>query len=91
MWQTAKLYGLTVKTCAPVTLVKDRNIARTTPPSSTVTMRGDGNCLFRTFSYMVFGVQSYHIIIRDYISDFMKKKNSELMKGIERQPIEQII
>jgi len=44
-------------------------------------MRGDGNCLFRTFSYVLFGVQSYHDIVRDKVVDFIKQN-----KEVESDP-----
>lgn len=31
-------------------------------PSSTANMRGDGNCPFRTFSYIIVGVQNFHVL-----------------------------
>lgn len=48
-------------------------------------MRGDGNCLFRTFSYILFGVQSYHNDVRNKVEDFMKK-NKHVLKNIEADP-----
>ena len=52
----------------------------------TVNMRGDGNCLFRAFSYVVLGVQTHHSLIRQAIVDFMKE-NENLMKGITRDSV----
>lgn len=49
-------------------------------PTVTASMRGDGNCLFRTFSYILFGVQSYHNDVRNKVVDFMKKNKHVLKK-----------
>lgn len=64
----------------------DKYIRRDAKPTKTVNMRGDGNCLFRTFSYLVFGVQTHHSLIRQAIVDFMKE-NETLMKGITRDSV----
>ena len=36
-------------------------------PHHTQTIRGDGNCLFRSFSYLITGTQKYHYDVRSAI------------------------
>ena len=36
-------------------------------PHHTQTIRGDGNCLFRSFSYLITGMQKYHYDVRSAI------------------------
>ena len=36
-------------------------------PHHTQTIRGDGNCLFRSFSYLITGTQKYHYHVRSAI------------------------
>ena len=64
----------------------DRFISRNAKPTRKVNMRGDGNCLFRSFSYLVFGVQTYHDLIRQSIVEFMKE-NENLMRGVMQDSV----
>ena len=62
-----------------------RHVNANSIPTVTVSMRGDGNCLFRTFSYVLFGVQSYHNDVRNKVVGFMKE-NKHLLQTMEADP-----
>lgn len=47
-------------------------------PTKLSRINGDGNCLFRSFSYIITGRQSYHSLIRKKIVDHMKTIESDL-------------
>ena len=40
-------------------------------PQKCKTIEGDGSCLFRTFSYLLYGVESYHKMIRALICSYI--------------------
>ena len=42
-------------------------------------MVGDGNRQFRAFSYEMFGLQDYHLIIRTTIVKYLKTRQNEFM------------
>ena len=42
-------------------------------PSQVFDIVGDGNCLFRAFSYVICGTQKFHEIIRNRITSYMKE------------------
>ncbi|KAK3587099.1 hypothetical protein CHS0354_023554 [Potamilus streckersoni] len=44
--------------------VPTRQVIINAGPAKHAQMRGDGNCLFRTFSYIIFGVQTHYAEIR---------------------------
>ena len=48
------------------------------PPSKTIKINGDGNCLFRALSYAITGRQTYHEIIRMKIIQHMKSIENDL-------------
>jgi hypothetical protein len=58
-------------------------------PSKVVPMRGDGNCLFRALSYTLFGSQTYHVIVRDYILEYMKSHDAEFSSIAEKGSVNQ--
>jgi hypothetical protein len=60
--------------------INSRPMLSTSQPINTPRMRGDGNCLFRTFSYIVSGVQSYFNEVRQAVVEFMLT-HSELFEG----------
>ncbi|XP_053385075.1 uncharacterized protein LOC128550298 [Mercenaria mercenaria] len=68
----------------------DRFVRRDARPTRTVNMRGDGNCLFRTFSYLVFGVQTCHSLIRQATVSYMKE-NENVMKGVLPDPVDRYL
>ena len=35
-------------------------------------MQGDGNCLFRSFSYLLTGSQEHHFLVRTLICNYMR-------------------
>jgi hypothetical protein len=79
-WQDEKcnVFGVKVRNYHKPIIQKTVSIhAR---PTKTAPMRGDGNCLFRTMSYMVSGVQSYHADIRQTLVHYMLT-NYELFEG----------
>ena len=41
-------------------------------PTKIVPIIGDGNCLFRSFSYVITGRQTYHNLLRQKIVDHMQ-------------------
>ena len=43
-------------------------------------MRDDGNCLFRSLSYVVLGVQTYHRTLRNQITHFMCVNESTMCR-----------
>ena len=51
-------------------------------PKKTEKMLGDGNCLFRSLSYVITGVENYHMKIRSEVCQFMK--NSHFSDSIRR-------
>ena len=53
-------------------------------------MRGDGNCLFRAFSFISFGVQSYHKSVKVTLVSFMEE-NQILFAKVENTPLEQYL
>ena len=69
---------------------KRRKIKITAEPGKVALMRGDGNCLFRAFSFNLFGVQSYHKSVRETLVFFMEE-NQILFAKEENTPIEQYL
>ena len=61
---------------------RKRKIKISAEPVKLVNMQGDGNCLFRAFSFVISGVQSYHRKIREKLVTFMEE-NACLFKGLE--------
>ena len=53
-------------------------------------MRGDENCLFRAFSFISFGVQSYHKSVKETLVSFMEE-NQILFAKVENTPMEQCL
>ena len=53
-------------------------------------MRGDENCLFRAFSFISFGVQSYHKSVKETLVSFMEE-NQILFAKVENKPMEQYL
>ena len=51
-------------------------------PIKLFNINGDGNCLFRSFSYAITGRQNYHRLIRIRIIDHMKTIESALLPHI---------
>ena len=49
------------------------------PPSELFHISGDGNCLFRAFSYIITGRQNYHATLRQRIVDHMRLINKLLV------------
>ena len=86
-WQAEKaaLFGLEVKNYHNQNKPY-QEVSVHAEPTKTIAMRGDGNCLFRAFSYILFGVQSYHVLVRDYIVGFMKNRK-DLFERVEATPI----
>ena len=76
-WQVekAEMFGIHVKNCHKPG--NPREMVANAKPNLVIPMRGDGNCLFRAFSYIVFGVQSFHVLVRDYILDYMRTNASK--------------
>ena len=72
-WQdiNAEMFGHQIKNVLKTG--RRRHVNANSIPTVTVSMRGDGNCLFRTFSYVLFGVQSYHNDVRNKVVGFMKE------------------
>lgn len=68
----------------------ERYVSLHARPIKTVAMRGDGNCLFRTLSYIVFGVQNFHSVVRDTLVSFMKE-NQNIMRHATREPVKQYL
>lgn len=79
-WQDEKCQMLGVKVRNYHKQGNSRPVGITAEPLKTAQMRGDGNCLFRTLSYMVSGVQSNHNEIRQKVLNFMLT-NYELFEG----------
>ncbi|KAK3612219.1 hypothetical protein CHS0354_039492 [Potamilus streckersoni] len=50
-----------------------RQVSINTRAAKHAQMRGDGNCLFRTFSYIIFGVQTHYAEIRQKNTEYMTK------------------
>lgn len=63
--QHAKIFGVNVKNIHGQSRIHE--MAHDAKLSKVVPMRGDGNCLFRALSYILFGSQTYHVIVRDYL------------------------
>ena len=53
-------------------------------------MRGDENCLFRAFSFISFGVQSYHKSVKETLVSFMEE-NQILFAKVENTPMGQCL
>ncbi len=70
--------------------INQRTIRLDTKPTQTVRMRGDGNCLFRTLSYVLCGVQSHHKAVRDKLVEFIRA-NERLVKQIENETQQQYL
>ena len=51
-----------------------------TPPSSSKTIIGDGNCLFRSFAYIICGNQNSHMLVRTAICQYMRTIGSFLLQ-----------
>ena len=51
-------------------------------PIKIFSINGDGNCLFRSFSYAITGRQNYHRLIRKKIVDYMKTIEHALLPHI---------
>ncbi|KAK3584306.1 hypothetical protein CHS0354_027428 [Potamilus streckersoni] len=66
-WQKEKsrCFGLKVKNYHKT--VPTRQVSINERPAKHRQIRGDGNCLFRTLSYIIFGVQSHYAEIRQKI------------------------
>ena len=50
-------------------------------PKLTIRIRGDGNCFFRSISYIVTGTQKYHKRIRDLVVQYLEN-NARVFKKI---------
>ena len=50
-----------------------RKVKVTTPPASRVSIKGDGNCLFRAFSHIIFGDEANHMLVRKSICDYLEE------------------
>ena len=79
-WQREKstIFGVSVKNVYECG--RKRKITISAEPVKLVNMRGDGNCLFRAFSFVISGVQSYHRQIREKLVTFMEE-NACLLRG----------
>jgi hypothetical protein len=86
-WQTQRAKMLGVKVRRPTQLCSGprRTMTPTERPPTTITMRGDGNCLFRAVSYYLAGDQSYHKALRDIIVTYMAE-NAPIIGTIADQP-----
>ncbi|KAK3584363.1 hypothetical protein CHS0354_010148 [Potamilus streckersoni] len=72
-WQKEKsrFFGLKVKNYHKT--VPTRQVSINARPVKHAQMRGDVNCLFRTFSYIIFGVQTHYAEIRQKVIEYMTK------------------
>ncbi|XP_071943839.1 uncharacterized protein [Antedon mediterranea] len=89
-WQLEKAapFGINVKNFHKTHLKCEMDKAAR--PTKVVNMRGDGNCLFRALSYILFGVQNYHVVVRDYILNYMSM-NKNLFEKIESRSFERYV
>lgn len=55
-----------------------------------ITIRGDGNCLFRSLSYLVFEVQTLHRTIRQRIIQFMRDSDN-IIRQVETTPMNEYL
>lgn len=69
---------------------RKRKMKITAEPGKIANMRGDGNCLFRAFSFIVFGVQTFHKCVREKLVSFMED-NKVLFTKVENTPMEQYL
>lgn len=69
---------------------RKRKMKITAEPGKIANMRGDGNCLFRAFSFIVFGVQTFHKCVREKLVSFMED-NKDLFTKVENTPMEQYL
>lgn len=69
---------------------RKRKMKITAEPGKIAKMRGDGNCLFRAFSFIVFGVQTFHKCVREKLVSFMEG-NKFLFTKVENTPMEQYL
>jgi hypothetical protein len=79
-WQKAKSYQFEVDLVKPNSIchgTKPRYIPSTAMPD-TVSIKGDGNCLFRSLSFVICGDQDFHGNIRSGIVDFMRRSDEVL-------------
>lgn len=44
-------------------------------------VKGDGNCLFRCISYMLYDSEEYHVIIRNKIIDYAQDNGDNFLKS----------
>ena len=89
-WQTENCdkFDLTVKNVHDSG--RGRKIKITSEPTKVACMRGDGNCLFRTFSFVLSGVQSFHKTVREKIVSYMEE-NNDVFSRIENTPMDKYL
>lgn len=59
-------------------------MANDSKPLTVVPMRGD-YCLFRALSYILFGSQTYHVIVRGYFLEYIKSHYAEFSSYAEKK------
>ena len=70
-WQLEKCTLLNVPFCCPNNLQPGGPNVALTRPILTKSIYGDGNCLFRCFSYIITGSQEHHMAVRSALVDHM--------------------
>ena len=72
--------------------LKFTHLAQTVEPLSNPTkifpIIGDGNCLFRSFSYVITGRQTYHNVLRQKIIDQMQTIENVLQPHIKSSVVD---
>ena len=50
-----------------------------------INITGDGNCLFRAFSYLIYGTEKHHALMRKTCFDYMTDDEKDLLDTDERE------
>ena len=53
-------------------------------PSVIIPIYGDGNCYFRSISYILSGVEKFHLEVRKAVCDFIKVFDADLKPFLRR-------
>ena len=86
--KTSEIFECSVK--KPFKTINARTVARNSKPLKTALIRGDGNCLFRTFSHVLFGVQTHYNNVRNTLVNYIRE-NEAIMKQATSRPVNQYL
>ncbi|KAL3851911.1 hypothetical protein ACJMK2_015606, partial [Sinanodonta woodiana] len=80
-WQIEKSKDLHLNVQFYLKYGREKLFTQTSPPKQTASVQADGNCFFRALSYVITGVEDYHMNIREAIT-MCVEKNSGMFRTL---------